>query len=56
MVAATPAFMIWQGLSNPDYVDFMLNTTTGKIGLSVIFVVVLLCIVFINAKIASPID
>lgn len=56
MVAATPAFMAWQALSNPDYLDFMLNTPTGQIGLTVIFVIVLLAIVFINAKIAAPID
>lgn len=56
MVAATPAFMCWQAIANPDYLDFMLNTTTGQIGLAVIFVVVLLCIAFINAKIAAPLD
>lgn len=56
MVVATPAFMCWQAVANPDYLDFMLNTTTGQIGLTVIFVVVLLCIIFINAKIAAPID
>lgn len=56
MVVATPAFMCWQAVANPDYLDFMLNTTTGQIGLAVIFVVVLLCIIFINAKIAAPID
>lgn len=56
MVVATPAFMAWQAVANPDYLDFMLNTTTGQIGLAVIFVVVLLCIIFINAKIASPIE
>ena len=56
MVVATPAFMAWQAVANPDYLDFMLNTTTGQIGLAVIFVVVLLCIIFINAKIAAPIE
>lgn len=56
MVVATPAFMCWQAVANPDYLDFMLNTTTGQIGLAVIFVVVLLCIIFINAKIAVPIE
>lgn len=56
MVVATPAFMCWQSVANPDYLDFMLNTTTGQIGLAVIFVVVLLCIIFINAKIAAPIE
>lgn len=56
MVVATPAFMCWQAVANPDYLDFMLNTTTGQIGLAVIFVVVLLCIIFINAKIAAPIE
>lgn len=56
MVVATPAFMCWQAVANPDYLDFMLNTTTGQIGLAVIFVVVLLCVIFINAKIAAPIE
>ena len=56
MVVATPAFMCWQAVANPDYLDFMLNTTTGQVGLAVIFVVVLLCIIFINAKIAAPIE
>ena len=56
MVVATPAFMVWQSLSNPDYLDFMLNTTTGKIGIAVIFLVVLGSIIFINAKIAAPLD
>lgn len=56
MVVATPAFMCWQAVANPDYLDFMLNTTTGQIGLAVIFVIVLLCIIFINAKIAAPIE
>lgn len=56
MVVATPAFMAWQAVANPDYLDFMLNTTTGQAGLAVIFVVVLLCIIFINAKIAAPIE
>lgn len=56
MVVATPAFMCWQAVANPDYLDFMLNTTTGQVGLAVILVVILLCIIFINAKIAAPID
>lgn len=56
MVVATPAFMAWQAVANPDYLDFMLNTTTGQAGLAVIFVVILLCIIFINAKIAAPIE
>lgn len=56
MVVATPAFMAWQAVANPDYLDFMTNTTTGQAGLAVIFVVVLLCIIFINAKIAAPIE
>ena len=56
MVAATPGFMLWQAISNKEYVDFMINTTTGQVGVAVIFVVILLCIVFINAKIAAPIE
>lgn len=56
MVAMTPVFMIWQSVQDPSYLDFMLNDTIGQIGLTVIFVVLLICIVFINVKIGGPLE
>ena len=49
MVASIPG-------TSKSYIDFMLNTTFGKIGSAVILTVVIGCIWFINAKIASPLD
>lgn len=56
MVAMTPVFMIWQSLQDPSYLDFMLNDNIGQIGLTVIFVVLLLAIIFINVKIGGPLE
>lgn len=56
MVVMTPVFMMWQSFQDPTYWDFMLNETMGQVGLTVIFVVLLACIVFINVKIGGPIE
>ena len=56
MVGMTPVFMLWQGLQDKSYWDYMLNEQLGQIGLTVIFVVLLLCVVFINVKIGGPLE
>ena len=56
MVAMTPVFMIWQSIQDPSYLDFMLNDNIGQIGLTVIFVVLLLAVIFINVKIGGPLE
>ena len=56
MVAMTPVFMIWQSLQDPSYLDFMLNDQIGQIGLTAIFVVLLLAVIFINVKIGGPLE
>jgi len=56
LIGTVPAMMLFGAFIMPGYVDFMLHTTMGKIGMTGITLVVLLAIWFVNTKIASPID
>lgn len=56
MLGAVPGMMAYQFAFSPEYVDFMLNTQTGQIGLSGIAIVMLGCFWFINKKIGAPLD
>lgn len=56
MASFVPIVMIYQMWSSKDYLDFMLTQTLGKIGLAGIVSVVVLAVVFINKKIAAPLD
>lgn len=56
MVGMTPVFMMWQSFQDPNYWNFMLNETMGQVGLTAIFVILLLCVVFINVKIGGPLE
>lgn len=56
VVGALPVLMFYQTTVDDTYLDFFLNTTIGQIGLAVILVVVVLSIIFINKKIAAPLD
>lgn len=56
MVGATPAFMTYQAIFSDGYLDFMINTEMGQVGIAGIIGVLLLCIWFINAKIGAPLD
>lgn len=56
MLATIPVFALYQTATNPDYINFMTNTPTGKVGTTVIAAVFLACIWFINAKIGAPIE
>lgn len=56
MLGAIPAMIGYQFVSSDDYVDFMLNTQTGQIGMSGIAIVMLVSFWFINTKIGAPIE
>ncbi|EGT3641087.1 TPA: type II secretion system F family protein [Clostridioides difficile] len=56
MVFAIPVLMLYQSFVSDGYLDFMINEKIGQIGLTGIFVSILLCVWFINAKIGAPLD
>lgn len=56
MLASIPMFAVYQIMTNDDYIHFMSQTTTGKIGTTVIASVFVGCIWFINSKIGAPLE
>ena len=56
MLGSIPMFAIYQIMTNDTYIDFMINTDTGKIGTAVIATVFVGCIWFVNAKIGAPLE
>lgn len=56
MVGSIPGIVAYQCCTSKSYIDFMLNTTFGKVGSAIMLTAVIGCIWFINAKIASPLD
>lgn len=56
MLGAIPAMIAYQFMTSPDYIDFMLNTKTGQMGMSGIAIVMLGSFWFINKKIGAPIE
>ena len=56
MLAFVPIVVVYSCFSQPSYVEFITTTLMGKIGITAIFVVVLLVFWFINNKIGAPLD
>lgn len=56
MLLSIPIFAVYQSMTNPSYLDFMIGTLTGKVGITVISFVLLGCIWFINNKIGAPLE
>ncbi|MFJ8531408.1 type II secretion system F family protein [Bacillus sp. NPDC094106] len=56
MVAAIPMLISYQIATSDSYVDFMLHTTVGKVGSTVICAIIMGSIWFINKKIGAPLD
>lgn len=56
MVAAIPMLISYQIATSDSYVDFMLNTTPGKVGSAVICAIIMGSVWFINKKIGAPLD
>lgn len=56
MMAVIPMMMVYQFVSSVEYVEFMLHTTVGQIGLTGILTVIVGAIWFINKKIGAPIE
>lgn len=56
MVACIPGFALYNAMTNDDYINFMTNTLTGQIGTTVITLVFLGSIWFVNKKIGAPLE
>lgn len=56
MIGFIPVTMIYNSFTNPDYIPFMTQTTTGKIGVAVIFAVITGCLWIVSTKLSAPID
>lgn len=56
LLIAVPMVVLYQTISSPGYVDFMLHEKTGKIGCVVILLSCMGSMWFINKKIGAPID
>jgi tight adherence protein B len=56
MLGVIPLMMLYQTLSSVEYVEFMLHTTVGQIGLTGIMSVMVGAVWFINKKIGAPIE
>ncbi|PLS19685.1 hypothetical protein CVD28_04535 [Bacillus sp. M6-12] len=56
MLACIPMFAIYSALTNDTYIDFMINTSTGKIGTAVIASIFMGSIWFVNSKIGAPLE
>lgn len=56
MLGSIPMFAMYQIMTNDKYVDFMTNTTMGKIGTVVIVCIFMGALWFVNAKISAPLD
>ena len=56
LIVAIPVMIAYQSVSSDTYVDFMINTLTGKIATAGVLVVVLLAVWFVNAKLGGPLE
>ena len=56
VLSAIPFVMIYQSFTSDSYLDFMLHTSTGQMGLTVILTIMLATFWFINKKIGAPIN
>lgn len=56
MVSAIPMLIGYQAMTSDTYINFMLNTTIGKVGSAVIVGIIMGSIWFINTQIGKPID
>lgn len=56
LLFAVPFVMVYQAMTSPGYVDFMLNSELGKGGLALIAGMCLFAIWFINKKIGAPLE
>ena len=56
MVVVVPIFFVYQSFFTEGYLDFMLNTPTGQMGLAGSVALLLACIWFINVKLGAPIE
>lgn len=56
MVAITPIIALYMSVATPQYLEFMLKTTIGQVGLTFVSIVMIGCIWFINKQIGKPLD
>lgn len=56
MIGFIPCTMIYNSLTNKDYIPFMTQTTLGKVGVAIIFTVIVGCLWIVNTKLSAPID
>lgn len=56
LLVTVPMMFLFGAFVMPGYLDFMLHTTMGRIGVAFVTMILLGCMWFINAKIAAPID
>lgn len=56
MLACIPGFAVYSAMTNDDFVPFMTNTLTGQIGTTVITLIFLGSIWFVNKKIGAPLE
>jgi tight adherence protein B len=56
MLATIPVFFLYQASTNDEYLDFMFKTLIGQVGTSIILMIVLGSIWFINNKINAPLE
>ena len=56
LLFAVPFVMVYQAMTSPGYVDFMLKSELGKGGLALIAGMCLFAIWFINKKIGAPLE
>lgn len=56
MIAFIPCTMIYNALTNDDYIRFMTQTTLGKVGVAGIFAVIVGCLWIVNTKLSAPLD
>lgn len=56
MVAMVPIIAVYMAMSTPDYKNFMLQTTMGQVAMTVMFIVIVGVIWFINKQIGKPLD
>lgn len=56
IVATTPIIALYMSVATPHYLEFMLKTTIGQVGLTFVSIVMIGCIWFINKQIGKPLD
>lgn len=56
MIAFIPVTMIYNAMTNSEYISFMTQTTLGQVGVAVIFTVIIGCLWVVNTKLSAPLD